>query len=324
MKKILLFIMSFAACFLLTTSCSEDDITVDDSLSNTVFDKELPTNTELDRAIKEVYDRFATLVSYKDFTIAELGLNWGNDYTAYNMSFEPCQEGSEGIALTIVNKIFEAFKVYPDVLVANYFPKRVYLVKKVFKSTSSYAYVDLPVHGIAIGDVDASVNWTDSKLTTLKTNLENSMLNNIYDNNAMALTDFVAERGYHEQYFTIRAATDPYGDFVDQLGERSTTRYSAYLLGVAGYNPKNEYLGVANGPTDQADLGYFLQFLFTKPKAELDFLFYTRTDFTVLKKRAYLLSEFIRNEMKLNPEEIQSKSCPTDPVPSGYFSSLGD
>ena len=162
-------------------ACSEDDIIADPSLTTTMMDR-VDENTEIQQANDALFEKYGSRAFYK-FNSEEYQMDWTSNYSS--LSYVPVPEGNEDAVLRMINFIKdEVFTAYPDNMVRRYLPTRIFLVDSVLKSKKYSAYEVLKVHAVAISDVGPRLaKWSNSKWTTLQTNLVNSMLNSIYDNN---------------------------------------------------------------------------------------------------------------------------------------------
>ena len=307
MKKYLLYIMAgvltcgFAAC-------SEDDLTADPSLTETMFDRQ-DANAAIQEANDALYEKYGSRAYYR-FNDSEFQLDWQ--------------------VFKMINFIKDdVFSAYPDAMVRRYLPARIFLVDSARQSNSYKAYLELKVHAVAISDVGPRLEkWTTSKWTTLQTNLVNSMLNSIYDNNKDKLAEFMAAKDV-DGIITYRYDTYTKAGYVfpGEFGKNNETKlqYNIYLAGFSDYtHGALASLGLSIKPTDTVDLGNFLSFIFTTPKSRLDYLLKELTEFTRLKRRAYLLAQFAKDVLGMDPVAMQNASCPDDPVPAGYFDSLNE
>ncbi|MBR5351287.1 MAG: hypothetical protein IK124_08660 [Prevotella sp.] len=307
-------------------ACSEDDIIADPSLTTTMMDR-VDENTEIQQANDALFEKYGSRAFYK-FNSEEYQMDWTSNYSS--LSYVPVPEGNEDAVLRMINFIKdEVFTAYPDNMVRRYLPTRIFLVDSVLKSKKYSAYEVLKVHAVAISDVGPRLaKWSNSKWTTLQTNLVNSMLNSIYDNNKDKLAEFMAAKDV-DGIYTYRYDTYTKAGYVfpGEFGKNNETKlqYNMYMAGFSDYtHGALATLGMCAKPSDTVDLGNFLSFIFTTPKSRLDYLLKELTDFPRLKKRTYLLAQFAKNELGMDPVSMQNASCPDDPVPDGYFDTLND
>ena len=325
MKKYLLYLIA-GVLTCTYTACSEDDLTADPSLTETMFDRQ-DENTAIQQANDALYEKYGSRAYYK-FNSSEFQLDWTSNYS--NLTYVPVPDGYEEQVLKMINFIKDdVFTAYPDAMVRKYLPARIFLVDSARQSNSYKAYLELKVHAVAISDVGPRLEkWTTSKWTTLQTNLVNSMLNSIYDNNKDKLAEFMAAKDV-DGIITYRYDTYTKAGYVfpGEFGKNNETKlqYNIYLAGFSDYtHGALASLGLSIKPSDTVDLGNFLSFIFTTPKSRLDYLLKELTEFTRLKRRAYLLAQFAQDVLGMDPVAMQNASCPDDPVPAGYFDSLNE
>lgn len=305
-------------------SCVNEDITPDESLTNTLF-TEASAETELGREINALLQKYGSAVSYQ-FSSDQLYFSW-TSRTQY--WYRPVPNGCEDQIIKVVRFIREnAFSDYPDVLVKAYLPSRILLVDSIcnqstYRARSLVDVLVLPAHGIAISNVSPRMaNWTDSNWNKLKSSLVNSMLSEIYSNNSAALADFMAEK-YTTWYYLYEESNGPYGSPADPLGEYSVIQYHLYDRGFASsvITYTSSGMGATNIPNNQQDLGFFLQFMFNTPASEQKHV-YNR--FPRMKRRAYLLAVFIRDILNLDAIEMQNANNPNDKLEAGFYDTLND
>jgi|GEM_PF-600782 len=317
MKRNLFYTIGLGLMLTALASCSNDSsLSPNAELDKTLLDSASVKN-ELENAIDSLYGKFNSKILY-DFKATDIAFGWSStDYKWY----KPIPSGSDKETLKMVRFIKDkTYSDYPDALVKKYLPSRIFLVDSVcdYKSYSEDALVNmlqLDTHGIVVANVAPRLNdWTSENWDALKTSLVSAMLNGIYSSNSASLSDFMSVK--------IDYGFAMYEDeYKDPEGKISNIMYGLYTNGYV--NADMTYINIGWGlvlrVSDADDLGYFLTFIFKTSKTDQSYI-YSR--FPLVKKRAYLLAQFVKDVLELDPVAMQNSSCPADPVPAGYFDSL--
>lgn len=314
--------MALTMAMVTFSACSDDSLTPDDELGNTVFDSNGGT-TPLDIAIDSLYNKYGSKAFYT-FKASDLFFGWSS---VDELWYKAVPSGSESDILKMVRFVKnDAYQGYPDELVSRYLPRRIFLVDSLcttsyYSSDALVNFKSLSTHAVAISNVSPRLEtWTDDDWADLKTSLVSSMLSAIYTTNQAALSDFMDAKD--TKWFALYGDMwAPDSDPADPLGQYSTLMYNLYLRGYANASMQFISMEIVAKPNDTADLGYFMTFLFNTPKKDMDNIF---SRFSRMKTRAYLLAKFISGTLNIDPVKMQNNGCPTDPVPAGYFDALSD
>jgi hypothetical protein len=313
MKKVLLYFGELALALTICTACSNNSLTVNEDLDKTIFDSE-NNNTELGMAIDSLYNKYGSKVMYK-FKSSDIAFGWSSTYALW---YIPVPDGCDKEVLEMTRFIKDdVYTDYPDALVKKYLPSRIFYTD----SLSDYKYddhtypdfVELHTHGIVISNVAPRMSsWTSDNWSKLKSELLSPMLNGIYDTNKALLSDFMD--GKDADWFIMYDT-----DYSDPTGKYDGFYAGLFTYGYANADMSMKDWGIIMRPSDSEDLGYFLSFLFKTSKSDMDYIFkyYPR-----MKKRAFLLAKFVKEVLELDPVSMQNATCPSDPVPAGYFDNL--
>lgn len=297
---------------MMLSACSEDSLSPIDELGETIYD---PSDRPEEASINAFYEKYGTKILH-DFKSSDLAFDWSNSRNYWYAPIKNEYKHYIDDVATFLNE--KAFQKYPDIFIKKYLPFRIFLVDSIC-STITYDekrlqdVMEVETHGIAIAHVGKEMDdWTEDNWNTLQDNVIALVMNSIY-------------QSFKENY-TVKQFGDlqtPYSYMLDieddPEGVFSNVEYSLYV---------NAYV---NGTVDwdwemivppynniATDLGQYISFILTTPKSKMDKIF-ARTDFSVLKQRTLLVASFIKNELAMDPVEMQNDACPDDPYPAGYF-----
>lgn len=295
------------------SACSEDSLTPMDELGKTIYD---PANAEAgttDASINTFYNKYGSKILYT-FNASDLTFGWSGGKTNY--WYAPVKEQYRHYVDDVVKYLHEkAFQGYPDEFIKRFLPYRIFLVEQICDSKTYDVkrlqdVLKLTTHGIAIANIGEKMNeWSEKDWDKLKSNVVELIMSSIASSfpNNYILTGF---DGLRPPYlWAIEISSDPENEFTD-------IEYSLYSNGMAGGAVDLDW-GMIAPPTALApDLGQFITLVLSTPKTKMDRICLR---FPLLKQRLFLVAEFIKDVLEMDPIAMQNGSCPNDPYPADYF-----
>lgn len=291
-------------------SCSEDSLTADPSLSETIYDREGDDAGALGAQINDFYDKYGAKILYK-FNASDLNFDWSSIDAKW---YTPADQSGDYISRMITYLDETALADYPAAFVKKFLPYRIFLVDSLcdrseYNEDYLTDYLELDTHGIAIAKVGPRMDeMSDDDWSTLKESVNTSLMNSILATTGVEPTEFQA---LNEATFMIDYLEDPEGEF----SAEEYSCFSATLVGATIMEFWGEVYIMA--PSDQQDFGYYVAYIMNNTKSKLDRVF---ARFPIVKRRAALVYEFMLDNADTDLIEFQNQACPSDPLPLGYFS----
>lgn len=305
MKKLIysLSILWVAGMLACTT---EDAIKPADELGNPPYDLPRGEAGSLEELIYTVYEKYGSFVLY-DFEPNDLYTTWTTRKAYWHAPVKT--ESREHIRQMVDFLLNDAFTEYPDEFIARYLPSKIFLVDSICsRETYNKSYLEsvflLDNHGMAVSHVGAELDgWGESDWDGMRDELISGVMGQIYDALEVPQEFFDIIGQYYFMYFYEE---DPDEEF-------DMYEYSWYIEGFVG---GNDVVYGYMPHRDNLDLKDYLVFLMSTPKSKMDRIF---ARFDLVKRRAFVIAEFMKEQMEMDPVELQNSKCPDDPLPAGYF-----
>lgn len=293
-------------------ACSEDSLSPIDELGKTIYD---PSDAPEDANINAFYEKYGSRILY-DFNRSDLAFGWSS---SRNYWYAPVKaEYKHYISDVTLFLKDKAFQKYPDTFIEKYLPFRIFFVDSIcntvtYDKSRLQDVMQVETHGVAIAHLGKEMDtWTEGDWNTLQTNVLGFVLNSIYQPFKENYT--IKQFGSLQQpwSYMLDIEDDPQGEF-------SNIEYSLYAnTYVDGEIYLDNDLIIPPYNNIANDLGQYISFILTTPKSKMDKIF-ARADFEILKQRALLVANFIKNRLMMDPIAMQNEACPDDPYPSDYF-----
>lgn len=306
MKK-LIYSLSILWVVVLFACATEDSITPSDELEKPPYDLPRGEEGSLEELIYTVYEKYGSFVLY-DFQPNDLYTNWTNRNEYW---YVPVQTENREYVRQMLNFLLnDAFTEYPDEFIARYLPSKIFLVDSIcsqatYNPRNLTSVLLLNNHGMAVSHVGEVLNdWDETDWDEMREELVGGVMGQIYDALEVPQEFFDIIGRYYTVYF--------YED--DPEEEFDMYEYSWYIEGFVG---GNDLMGVYYMPhRDNLDLKDYLVFLMSTPRSKMDRIF---ARFDLVKRRAFVVAEFMKEQMEMDPVELQNSKCPADPLPADYF-----
>lgn len=307
------------------SSCGEDSLSVDDSLSSTMYDAEGGAEGSLGAQIDAFYEKYGSKIIYK-FSATDLSFGWTSKKELW---YVPADTTGNYISRMITKLDEELLSDYPAEFVKKFMPYRIFLCDSLCSSddySSSYLedVYEVKTHGMALSHVGPDMDeMSDADWAEVKSSINSLILGSVMSTAGVEPTEF---NGLYTSYGVESEAVDPEGEFTNAEysllntglvgGSIWDSYYSSneYVCGLTKTEPNGISLIFRNG--DDGDFGYYINFIINNKKAYLDKVF---ARFPVVKKKARLVYEYMHDNTDTNLIEYQNNLCPDDPIPSGYF-----
>lgn len=309
--KRLIYIVSIGLMMAMTACYSEDSIKPDPELGEPLFPLERGEEGSLEEQIYSIYEKYGSFVLY-DFNQTEFYTTWSSRNVRW---YAPVKEGNESYVSRMLTFIQEnVFDRYPEAFISKFLPYKIYLVDSLCDNTTYLksklvSTLGRDNHGLAVSHVGPDMDGLNaSKWEGISSGIISIMMGNIYDSMDVP-EEFFKLSEYRSFYFYDNEEdADPEGEF-------DTYHYVLYSLGFVDANgyPEYEYF---MGHKEKEDLADYISFVMSTPKTDMDKIF---ARFGIVKKKAFLIAGFIRDEMEMDPIALQNSFCPNDPLPAGYF-----
>ena len=296
---------ALAACY------SEDSITPNPELADPLFPLERGEEGSLEEQIYSIYEKYGSFVLY-DFDETEFYTTWSGRNVRW---YAPVKEGSESYVSRMLAFIQEnVFDAYPEAFIRKFLPFKIYLVDSLcdnstYLKSKLVSTLGRDNHGLAISHVGADMDGLrDSKWEEISSGIVSIIMGNIYDSMDVPEEFFELAKYLFFYFYDEEKDADPEGEF-------DTYHYILYTLGFVDANgyPEFEYF---IGHKEKEDVADYISFVMSTPGTEMNRIF---TRFEIVKKKAFLIAAFIRDEMEMDPIALQNSFCPNDPLPAGYF-----
>lgn len=290
--------------------CSEDNLTVDESLNAPLLTLPKGEPGSIDEMIYKIYERYGTYVLYK-FDEKLIRQEWTTHFFGEYIPVKPGNEEYVREMLTFIQE--NLFDNYTDDFVRRSLVYKIFLVDSVKESSLSSSYSDLVAgeHKYIIANVGPQLDeFTDARWTEIKNLLQNEFVKSFYGAATIKPTQFIALR-------TSGIALGIPTTDMDPLGEYDDYTYMFYVAGFVKW--KNLSHGRPNSltPDESQDFADFLTLLTTNGKTELTNVI---KRFDKMKERIMVLVPYLNNVLNLNVVETQNQNCPEDPIPVDFFS----
>lgn len=302
-----------AATFTLS-ACSESSLSPIDELGKTIYD---PTDAQAgtaDAAINDFYTKYGSKILY-DFNASDLTFGWSVNKVYW---YAPVKDEYKHHIKDVVAYLTEtAFQDYPDAFIKKFLPYRIFMVESIceskeFDQNKIKDVLEVGTHGIAVGNVgEAMDNWGEEKWNKLQSDVVTATMNAIYAPNK-ANGKIVSFEELRPNYSSMLGFAD------DPLGEFSNIEYPLYNAGYIGHLGIEMDWEMISTPyySSPADLGQFISFILKTPKSEMDKIL---NRFNLVKQRTFLVANFIKEDLGMDPIAMQNAACPNDRLPADYF-----
>jgi hypothetical protein len=290
-------------------SCSNDNITIDNNLDETLYDPETDNSDgSIGAAINDFYNNYGSKILYK-FKSSDLFFGWSSTTPYW---YVPVKDGSDEYIKQMISYIKENIcKSYPAVFTKKYLPYRIFFVDSIcnsstYNQSNLVNVLSLPTHGIVISHIGTDMaNFKPVNWNNINNEIITIIMNSVYNMASSKPVEF--ENTHPTGSFVIARTPDP-------LGEFSNFDYALYSKGLVNADRSMPILFFY--PSLTKDFSYYLLFIFNSPKTLMDKIF---NRFPLVKQRTKYVVDFIINEMEMDPIEIQNSACPNDPLPKDYF-----
>ena len=294
------------------TACSKDSLSPIDELGETIYDPADAEAGTTDAAINAFYEKYGSKILY-NFNASDLNFGWSSSKRYW---YAPVKEEYKNQVDDVVKYLTEkAFRDYPDEFIKKFLPYRIFLVESIcdsetYEESRLQDVFALTTHGIAIANISENMKgWQEEDWNTLKSSVVELIMNSIASSftNHYILTAFDQLRPPYLWYVMIEP--DPENEFTN-------IEYPLYSNGMAG-GVVNLDWGMISPPTTLApDLGQFITLVLNTPKSKMDRIC---ARFSLLKQRLFLVANFIKEGLEMDPIAMQNSACPNDPYPADYF-----
>lgn len=325
MKKKLLYIFAIAAMTLGVSSCGEDDLVADNSISDTIYDAEGGAEGSLGAQIDAFYNKYGSKILY-NFNTSDLAFGWSSKREYW---YAPADTTGDYVSRMIKKLDEELLTDYPADFTKKFMPYRIFLVDSICNTTSysKSALVDileLRTHGIAISHCGKDMDdMSDSDWDEMKKSVNSFILSSVLSTAGVEPTEFLS---LYDGVSFFDGQEDPQGEFslaeysLLSIGLVGGTIYDGsfmtheYLCGVSTDAIDEIMIGMRDG--DSGDLGTYINFIMNNTKTYLDKVF---NRFPLVKKRAALVYTYMLDNTDTDLIKYQNEFCASDPLPTGYF-----
>lgn len=326
MKKTFIYLFAAAAMTLGVSSCGEDALGVDDSLSSTIYDAEGEAGGALGKQIDDFYDKYGSKILYQ-FNASDLYFKWSSQGSKY--WYVPADTSGDYVSKMITKLDEELLADFPTDFVKKFMPYRIFLVDSIcnisrYDEDALKDVLEVSTHGIAIANVGKKMDdMGDDDWAAMKTSINSSILSSVMSTAGVEPTEFI---GLYDGVSFFEGVEDPEGEF-------SLPEYSLLSIGLVGgiiydgwfmeysylCGSSTDYIdeisiGMRNG--DDGDFGDYINFLMKTKKSYIDKVF---ARFPLVKKRASLVYSYMLDNTDTDLIVFQNQFCPDDPLPAGYF-----
>ena len=309
-RTFLISLLIFMTCGFI--ACSEDDIKVDESLTESLYPLSPGEPGSVDELIYQFYERYGTCIYYK-FEEQQIRYGWTSKYTG---DVIPVKPGNEEYVRTMVTFLQEnIFENYEDDFVRGALVYNIFLVDSCTRYSANGDYLDF------IGDYDhkyiiANVgpqldDWTDADWRALRDAVYEVFVTGFYNAASVKPSEFISLK---EPGLTL-----PFDEkYEDPLSEYESMVYSFRLKGYMSptYNTLTG-LPTYLYPDEEEDFRAYLNTLTNSTKTELTNIL---TRFERVRERALVLVSYLKNILNLDVVATQNQNCPEDPIPENFFS----
>jgi hypothetical protein len=312
MQKIMIKKLLYAAYALMVifsmSACSDDSVSPDDSLTETRYDAEKDSTAgSVGEAINNFYNKYGSKILY-NFSSTELAFGWSSVYPKW---YAPVKAGNDANIIKLIKYLEDKVCTqYPTDFIKKYLPFRIFLVDSICDNKTYNAYdlkdiLELKTHGVVISHVGSALeSYSDADWDVIGNGMITAIMDAIYSKTSVptAFTDLRPST-------FLWIESDPQGEFSD-------FDYTVYSNNLVNGSKEGLDWGLIIRPSDAGDLGYYISFVTTTPKAKMDKIF---ARFPKVRTRAQLIATFIKEQLEMDPVAMQNASCPSDPVPADYW-----
>ena len=292
-------------------ACSEDDIKVDESLTESLYPLSPGEPGSVDELIYQFYERYGTCVYYK-FEEQQIRYYWTSEYTGEYIPVKPGNEEYVRMMLTFLQE--NIFDNYEDDFVRGALVYSIFLVDSCTEASYLTEYVDFigdEEHKYIIANVGPQLdNWTDADWQDLHDAVYEAFVTGFYNAASVKPTEFLSLREPGSYLPFDAEVSDPLGEYDDLTYSH---RLRGYIFG------QTSILGTQNSlyPKEDQDFRDYLNMLTNSTKAELTNIL---TRFDRIRERAVVLVPYLKNILNLDEVATQNQNCPEDPIPEDFFS----
>ena len=285
-------------------ACSEDDITPDPEISALPYDLPRGEEGSLEELIYTFHEKYGSFIVY-DVDEVTLNTTWESrlyyEIVPVKESYRDC------MCELIAFMLDEVFVTYPDEFIAQLLPRRVYLVDTLIENGEVLSIENLTNHSMVISRVgEEMASFTETDWESFNTELTGAVLGNI-------------EIG-QEFYDLIDDENILFGmlaDYVeDPENEYDAYHYGMYVVGFLTSSMNSDAMAMFYVPEEVEDLASYLTFIMSTSASEIEHMC---ERFEIVRNRAQLVVQFLRDEMDLDLIAIQNANCPDDPLAADFF-----
>ena len=287
-------------------ACSEDDITLDPTLSASPY--ELPRGEEgsLEELIYSFHERYGVYILY-DVTEKEVNTSWSGTYY-YGIVPVDVEKYRDCMVELITFLMDNVFATYPDEFIGELLPRRIFLVDTLLDGDNEISMVTLENHSLAIAGVGEKMTaFTEADWANF--NIE--LIGNVFGNLTVPREFYDLINPQDNEWWLAgfgQSEEDPEGEYDD-------FHYAVYKCGCLDAIDQG-ILGLFRLPSETDDLVDYVLFLMSTPATEIEKLC---ERFEAIENRARVLVQSLLTDQEVDLVAIQNATCPNDPLPVDYF-----